>query len=144
MKRAAFLLTGFLLPVLTLMLSVAPVTEAKPKPQSRAKTQAKVTLPATAPAQSSGGAQVMMNNLKYEPKNITVTVGSTVTWKNNEASPHTVAADDDSFNSPNIGKDGAFSQKFTKPGKYAYHCAYHGSKGGGMSGTITVVAAKKK
>ena len=32
-----------------------------------------------------------------------------------------------------------FSRKFTKPGTYPYHCAFHGGKGGeGMSGTVVV------
>jgi plastocyanin len=112
---------------------------AKPQGQASAATP-----PATQSTQSKPqtGAQVTLNNFKFEPPNLTVTAGTTVTWTNKENSPHTVTADDNSFSSPNLAANAAFSQTFTKPGKYAYHCAYHGGKGSGMAGTVTVVVAK--
>jgi plastocyanin len=108
------------------------------KPQARLST---ATLPVMQ-AKPQTGAQVTLNNFKFEPPNLTVTTGATVTWTNKENSPHTVTADDNAFSSPNLAANAAFSHTFTKPGKYAYHCAYHGGKGSGMAGTVTVVAAK--
>lgn len=98
--------------------------------------------PQAAPVAATNTAQVLLNNFKFEPQNLTVTAGTTVTWTNKENSPHTVTADDASFSSPNLNAKATFSHTFTKPGRYAYHCAYHGGKGTGMSGTVTVVAAK--
>jgi len=95
------------------------------------------------PMPRDDGTAVTISNFKFEPKALTVAVGSTVTWTN-KGGTHTVTADDDSFNSPNLKSGDTFTHQFTKAGKYPYHCAYHGSKGGGdMSGTITVVAKKK-
>jgi plastocyanin len=108
------------------------------KPQARASAAP----PPAAPAKPSAAAQVTLNNFKFEPPNLTVTAGATITWTNKENSPHTVTADDNAFSSPNLAANAAFSHTFTKPGKYAYHCAYHGGKGSGMAGTVTVVAAK--
>src|SRR5207253_1018321 len=90
---------------------------------------------------AQGANQVTITNFKFEPKTLTVNEGDTVTWNNKEGL-HTVKSDTDAFVSKNLKAGESFSYQFTKAGKYAYHCAFHGSKGGGdMAGTITV---KKK
>ncbi|HZS45509.1 MAG TPA: plastocyanin/azurin family copper-binding protein [Blastocatellia bacterium] len=91
---------------------------------------------------SGGGApavtKIKISNFKFDPKDITVKVGTTVTWENTEGT-HSVNADDGSFSSPNLTAGKTFSHRFTKAGTYGYYCSFHGSKGGGdMSGTITV------
>ena len=86
---------------------------------------------------------VTITNFKFEPKVLTVPVDTTVTWVNQEGA-HTVSADKGEFTSPNLRAGQNFTFKFPKAGKYAYHCAFHGSSGGGnMAGTIVVTAAKK-
>jgi len=90
---------------------------------------------------AQGANQVTVSNFKFEPKALTVNEGDTVTWNNKEGL-HTVKSDTDAFVSKNLKAGESFSYQFTKAGKYPYHCAFHGSKGGGdMAGTITV---KKK
>ena len=87
---------------------------------------------------------VTITNFKFEPKILTVPVDTTVTWVNQEGA-HTVTGDKGEFTSPNLRSGQNFTFKFPKVGKYAYHCAFHGSSGGGnMAGTIVVTAAKKK
>lgn len=82
---------------------------------------------------------VTLSNNQYSPAKLTVAVGTTVTWTNKEAKPHTVTADDNSFASKAMKENDTFSFKFEKPGAYAYHCAFHGGNGGkGMSGQIIV------
>ncbi len=86
--------------------------------------------------------QVTITNFKFEPKTLTVPEGTTVTWVNKEG-VHTVKSDTDAFISKNLKADDSFSYEFTKAGKYPYHCAFHGSSGGGdMSGVIIVVKKK--
>jgi len=86
----------------------------------------------------SAGAKITISNFKFEPKDITVKVGTTVTWENKEGT-HSVNADDGSFASPNLTAGKTFSHRFAKAGTYPYYCSFHGSKGGGdMSGTVTV------
>jgi plastocyanin len=90
---------------------------------------------------AQGATQVTITNFKFEPKTLTVNEGDTVTWNNKEGL-HTVKSDTDAFVSKNLKAGESFSYQFTKAGKYPYHCAFHGSKGGGdMAGTIIV---KKK
>jgi len=90
---------------------------------------------------AQGANQVTITNFKFEPKTLTVNEGDTVTWNNKEGL-HTVKSDMDVFVSKNLKAGEGFSYQFTKAGKYPYHCAFHGSKGGDdMTGTIVV---KKK
>ena len=90
-------------------------------------------------AEGSAAASVSIKDFQFQPRQLTVKAGTTVNWKNDGGSSHTVTADNGSFESPTLGGGAAFSRKFTKPGTYPYHCALHGGKGGeGMSGTIVV------
>jgi len=85
---------------------------------------------------------VTIKDFAFDPKTISVNVGDTITWMNDGPSPHTVTADDGSFDSGNLDKGGTFSHTFDKAGTFAYFCKYHGSKGGtGMAGSITVAEA---
>ncbi|MDG7000536.1 MAG: cupredoxin domain-containing protein, partial [Nitrososphaerota archaeon] len=59
---------------------------------------------------------------------------NTVTWINNDIAPHTVTADDGSFNSGNLNAGETWTHVFTTPGTYTYHCNYHPW----MHGTIIV------
>lgn len=76
-----------------------------------------------------------MSNSAFSNTSITVAVGATVIWVNNDNMVHTVTADDGSFNSGDIQVNGSFSKTFNSTGTYPYHCIYHT----GMTGTIVVV-----
>ncbi len=57
----------------------------------------------------------------------------------NASFPHTVTADDGSFDSGTLNGGQSFSYTFEQPGEYPYYCALHGAPGGvGMAGTVTV------
>jgi len=88
-----------------------------------------------------GGVQVNLKNIQFNPKDVTVKAGETITFKNDESIPHDVhkqAGPDGDFAS---GPDGGMQQgdtfklKLDKPGKYEYVCHVHAP---GMAGTITV------
>ncbi len=75
----------------------------------------------------------------FDPSTPHVAVGSTVEWTNDGRSPHTVTADDGSFDSGNQAPGAAFTFTFPRPGAYRYYCRYHGGPGGlGMAGIILV------
>jgi plastocyanin len=61
--------------------------------------------------------------------------GATVTVANRDGVPHTVSADDSSFDSGNVdaGATGAFVAP-SAPGTYQFHCEIHPQ----MNGTLTV------
>src|SRR5215207_5736857 len=85
---------------------------------------------------------VTIKDSAFEPKQITINVGDTVTWTNEGPSPHTASADEaDSFDSGNLDKGATYSETFDEAGTFAYYCKYHGSKGGtGMAGSVVVNA----
>jgi plastocyanin len=88
-------------------------------------------------ARANLSKEVAITNFQFTPKTITVKAGETVTW-NNKQGNHTVTADDNSWESPTLNPGKTFAQQFSKPGTYAYHCSFHGSPGGNMSGVIVV------
>jgi plastocyanin len=83
-------------------------------------------------------ATVKISNFQFTPKVLTITPGTTVEWVS-EASRHTVEADDGSFKSDVLKQGDKFEHKFDKAGTFAYHCEFHGDKGGkDMAGKIIV------
>jgi plastocyanin len=84
-------------------------------------------------------AEVTILDSVFQPAQITIPAGTTVVWTQNSFLPHTVTADDGSFNSGTMGNGDTFSHTFNEPGTYPYYCAFHGAPGGiGMAGVIIV------
>jgi hypothetical protein len=81
---------------------------------------------------------VTISNYAFGPASLSVPVGATVTWTNNDPDGHTATSDAGAFDSGRIGQGGTFSHTFGAAGTYTYHCAFHGSLG--MVGTISVPA----
>jgi plastocyanin len=73
------------------------------------------------------GNSVSIANFAFSASTLTVASGTKVTWTNNDATAHTVTANDNSFNSGNIAPGGTFSHTFTAAGTYPYHCSIHTS-----------------
>ncbi len=71
------------------------------------------------------GPQVSIANFTFSPNTLTVPIGSTVTWINQDDIPHTVTSVDGIFKSDGLDTGDQFSFKFTKPGTYAYYCSIH-------------------
>ena len=68
---------------------------------------------------------ISIENYAYTPAKMSVTAGTTITWKNLDDDPHTVTANDGSFNSKGLAQGDTWSHRFDKPGTYAYHCTVH-------------------
>lgn len=87
----------------------------------------------TAPA----GTSVRMAGSRFEPSTLTIAVGDTVRWFNDDALPHTVSATDRSWDSGNLAPGQAFEHRFEAAGSYPYLCRYHP----GMVGSIEVTGS---
>lgn len=70
---------------------------------------------------------VNINNFAFSPKELTIAVGTTVTWTNKDEEPHTVfnAGSPPAFKSAALDGGDKFSFTFTKPGTYRYFCSVH-------------------
>src|SRR5215212_3674165 len=90
----------------------------------------------TPAASSSGGAvAIKLQNIAFDPKDVTVKVGQKITWTNDDSTDHNVTADSGAdFKSDNLGKDGTFEFTPDKAGTIKYECTIHP----GMTATITV------
>ena len=77
------------------------------------------------------------DDMKFNPDDLTINVGDTVTWTNNDGMGHTATSTDGpaSFDSGNIAAGATWSFTFTEAGTYNYKCNYHSS----MTAAITVV-----
>jgi plastocyanin len=85
-------------------------------------------------APAGGGSTVEIMNFMFMPGSLTVPVGTTVTWKFDDSTDHTVTADDNSFASSPMANGQTFTHTFSSAGTVAYHCSIHPF----MKGTITV------
>ena len=90
---------------------------------------------------SGGGTSVSMKNIQFDPKDLTIKAGQTVTFTNDESIPHDVHKESGPGGDFSSGSDGGMQQgdtfklKLDKPGTYKYVCHVHAP---GMAGTITV------
>jgi len=81
---------------------------------------------------------------RFEPADVTIGAGETVTWEWPEGSlDHNIVPDDGTVpatsGEPTDGPD-SHIYTFDTPGVYHYYCATHGAPGGvGQSGTVTVL-----
>jgi plastocyanin len=70
----------------------------------------------------------------FTPATLTVRVGQTVTFTNDDDDAHTVTATDGSFDSKGLDTGGVWRHAFTRAGAYSYFCELHPF----MKGTIVV------
>ena len=78
-----------------------------------------------ASAQQAAAVAVKIDNFKFGPEDVTVAVGTTVTWTNRDDIPHTVVSTTGVFKSKVLDTDERFSFTFTKAGTYDYFCSVH-------------------
>jgi plastocyanin len=74
---------------------------------------------------SAADTNVVIDGYAFKAPKVTIATGTAVVWKNNDDDPHTVTADDGSFDSKGLGQGDTFRHVFTKPGTYPYHCSAH-------------------
>jgi plastocyanin len=80
------------------------------------------------------GEPVAIIDFSFDPAGLTVDVGATVTWTNDDSSTHSVVGRGGAFASPDLVPGDDFSTTFDEPGTFEYVCGIHPS----MMGTVTV------
>ena len=76
-------------------------------------------------AAAASPATVNIDNFAFAPATLTVTAGTTVTWKNEDDSPHRIGDKNGTLTSAALDTDDTFSHTFTAPGEYPYICTIH-------------------
>jgi plastocyanin len=74
--------------------------------------------------------RLIIKLFQYQPGRIQATVGTTVTWLNEDEISHTVTAGEPGRNGGGFdaaldGKGETFSFTFSQPGTYTYYCERH-------------------
>ncbi|MBW3644993.1 MAG: cupredoxin family copper-binding protein [Actinobacteria bacterium] len=83
----------------------------------------------------SSGSEVVIEGFAFNPMDIEVAPGTTVTWTNQDSAPHTVKDNGDLFpESEELAKGDTFEFTYDTPGEYPYICGIHQY----MKGTVTV------
>ena len=99
----------------------------------------------TPPTPVPGSAQVVMRNLAFSPSTMTIRVGQTVVWRNDDSAPHTTTSGSCSgqtctpmpgWDSGTLNFGQSFSHMFNTAGTFTYYCRVHGAM---MQGTVVVM-----
>jgi plastocyanin len=92
-------------------------------------------------ASSAGAAAVApvvtIDNFAFAPADISIPVGTTMTWTNLQGARHTTTSDTGVWDSDVMARDQSFAFTFDQAGDFAYHCDIHPE----MLGVVHVVAA---
>ena len=85
----------------------------------------------------AGSTVVIIRNFAFEPAEVRVKAGGTVTWLNcdDEGQPsHTTTSDQGVWSSGLLSTGQVFSRQFAQAGQFPYHCEPHPS----MTATVIV------
>lgn len=126
--------------LLLLAISAALVAGCGGDDDETTTTPAETAPAETTPAESSGEegggdvVNIMMKDIQFDPQSVTVSVGQTVRWTNEDDVQHDADAVNGEFESDLYGKGGTQEWKPEEPGTVEYVCSVHPN----MQGTITV------
>ena len=68
---------------------------------------------------------IQIENFTFNPPEVTIKPGTTVTWKNADDIPHSVVENDTKFRSKALDTGESFSMTFTDAGEVGYFCGLH-------------------
>jgi plastocyanin len=81
-------------------------------------------LPPVTTARADDNTEVHIDNFVFQPAELKIKVGATVTWTNRDDIPHTVVSAG-KFRSKTLDTDDKFAFTFTDTGDYKYFCSLH-------------------
>ncbi len=88
-----------------------------------------------ATAATAATARVKVVDNAFQPRALRVQKGTRVKWVHQGSNPHTVTSNTGLFDEA-LSPGETFARRFSKKGRYPYHCEIHD----GMTGVIRVVA----
>jgi plastocyanin len=85
---------------------------------------------------NTGTVDITIQGFAFDPPSVTIKVGATVRWTNQDSASHTIASDSGVWKSGGIAQGESYTRVFDTAGTFAYHCGIHPS----MKGTIIVTS----
>jgi len=119
--------------------AAAPAATATPMPPMPSNTPMPDMTVAPTNTPVPGGSAIVdvtIKNFAFNPPSITVKVGTTVRWTNQDSASHSVTSDTGLWDSGNVAQGATYSRVFDTVGTFAYHCGIHPS----MKGTVIVTS----
>jgi plastocyanin len=129
-----------LLLLAVLALGACGGSEATPAPSPEpAASSPASAVPSTAAgacevADTADGTSVRIAGFAFAPATVTIKVGETVTWTNEDTAGHTATMADGCGRTGTIQKGQSASIRFDAPGDYPYTCSIHPR----MTGSVVV------
>jgi plastocyanin len=80
---------------------------------------------AALPSAAGGKSGIGIKDGKFAPATVTIAVGDSVVWTNNDNVDHRVIADDGSFDSGKLKPGESYSKTFSKAGTISFSCSLH-------------------
>ena len=121
--------------------SLAPAPPPEPDPAPEAVAQAPDPPARDTPiAFAAAPGSVSIRDFAFGPASVTVGVGETVTWSNDDSTEHTATATDGSFDTGLLGRGESGGATFESAGTFSYLCQPHPF----MKGTVRVVGRTRR
>jgi plastocyanin len=83
---------------------------------------------------AEGTVEIVMKGFQFEPKEATVKVGQSVTWRNEDSAKHDAFSEESGLDTADIGQNGTTTFQPDKAGTINYICSIHPS----MKATLIV------
>jgi plastocyanin len=121
-----FRLLGFYITGVVAVVGMAIWADAARRGTAEVETPEASTGEAVVPS-TSWAAKVSIDNFVFDPKELVVTAGTTITWVNADDVPHTATSGSSPplFDSKTLRTGAKFSFEFKTPGTYDYFCKAH-------------------
>jgi plastocyanin len=95
-----------------------------------------------ATARAAATVTITARDFFWSPEAVTIQVGDTVVWRNEQGFHNVVLGNDDRLNAPGFPNDAPWNpppqRTFTEPGSYSFFCEVHP----GMTGTVNVAGGE--
>lgn len=143
MKKQTIVMAGLLIILVTSVVAViagnakdteqqsdqsSQASQSSSAEQQQSKAATENRTPSPSPSSADTVTNVSIKDYAFGPKDVSIKVGTTVTWTNEDSVRHTVTADKASATAPKsdfFGKGESYSFKFAKAGTYSYYCEPH-------------------
>jgi len=89
----------------------------------------------TESAAAGTGVTITAANIAFDPTELSVAAGETITLRNDDDVEHSFTIDDPALDAEAEGGEEATVKAPDEPGSYDFHCRYHPDQ---MTGTLTV------
>jgi YVTN family beta-propeller protein len=106
-------------------VSVVDIASGKTTTVAVGKSPRKIVVQQTSRQASVADPKVSIAGFAFNPQSVTIKVGDSITWSNDDGPAHTVTFKDGSEGAKSLSPGQTFTRVFDRPGSYEYFCSFH-------------------